>query len=77
MLEEMRKQSQSAVVILLFGFIIFVFVFSFGAGSMGFRDAGCGRPSVVSVDRIAGSCHAGRPAIFPDEANWRRRTAGS
>ena len=49
MLEQMRKQSQSAIVLLLFGFIIFVFVFSFGAGSVGFRKGGCGSANLAAV----------------------------
>jgi peptidyl-prolyl cis-trans isomerase D len=49
MLEQMRKQSQSAIILLLFGFIIFVFVFSFGAGSEGFRSGGCGRGNLAAV----------------------------
>ncbi len=48
MLEQMRKQSQSTLVILLFGFIVFVFVFSFGAGSVGFRKGGCGRAGLMA-----------------------------
>lgn len=48
MLEQMRKQSQSTIVVLLFGFIIFVFVFSFGAGSVGFRKGGCGRTGLMA-----------------------------
>ncbi len=43
MLQKMRQQSRSTLIMLLFGFIIFVFVFSFGAGSDGFRAGGCGR----------------------------------
>jgi peptidyl-prolyl cis-trans isomerase D len=49
MLDQMRKQAQSAVVLLLFGFIIFVFVFSFGAGSVGFRSGGCGRSNAAAI----------------------------
>jgi peptidyl-prolyl cis-trans isomerase D len=49
MLEEIRKQSQSTLIIILFGFIIFVFVFSFGAGSRGFREGGCGRTGVAAL----------------------------
>jgi peptidyl-prolyl cis-trans isomerase D len=50
MFDQMRKQSQSAIMILLFGFIIFVFVFSFGAGSRGFRQGrGCGYSNVVAT----------------------------
>lgn len=43
MLQKMRQQSRSTIVIMLFGFIIFVFVFSFGSGSDGFKSGGCGR----------------------------------
>ncbi|HOX45571.1 MAG TPA: SurA N-terminal domain-containing protein [Myxococcota bacterium] len=51
MLDKMRTQAQSAIVILLFGFIIFVFVFSFGAGSAGFRSGGCsGMPVAAMVN---------------------------
>ncbi len=49
MLEQLRKQSQSAIIVLLFGLIIFVFVFSFGAGSRGFREGGCGRTDVAAL----------------------------
>ncbi len=49
MLDKMRTQAQSAIVLLLFGFIIFVFVFSFGAGSAGFRSGGCGGPPVAAL----------------------------
>lgn len=49
MLEQMRKQAQSAIVLLLFGFIIFVFVFSFGAGSVGFRSGGCGASNAAAI----------------------------
>ena len=49
MLEQMRKQTQSTVMVILFGFIIFVFVFSFGAGSVGFRKGGCGRSGLVAM----------------------------
>ncbi|MBN2493174.1 MAG: SurA N-terminal domain-containing protein [Deltaproteobacteria bacterium] len=49
MLDQMRKQSQSAIVLLLFGFIIFVFVFSFGSGSVGFRSGGCGQANVAAI----------------------------
>jgi peptidyl-prolyl cis-trans isomerase D len=49
MLEQMRKQSQSAIILLLFGIIIIVFIFSFGAGSVGFREAGCGRTGMAAI----------------------------
>jgi hypothetical protein len=49
MLEQLRKQSRSAIIYLLFGLIIFVFVFSFGAGSRGFREGGCGRTDVAAL----------------------------
>jgi peptidyl-prolyl cis-trans isomerase D len=49
MLEQIRKQAQSSIIILLFGFIIFVFIFSFGAGSEGFRAGGCGQQNVVAM----------------------------
>jgi parvulin-like peptidyl-prolyl isomerase len=51
MLDKMRTQAQSAIVVLLFGFIIFVFIFSFGAGSAGFRSGGCsGQPVAAMVN---------------------------
>ncbi len=49
MLDQMRKQAQSTIVLLLFGFIIFVFVFSFGAGSVGFRKGGCGTTNAAAL----------------------------
>ena len=49
MLDKIRQQSQSAIILLLFGFIIFVFVFSFGAGSEGFRSGGCGRAGIAAM----------------------------
>ncbi len=49
MLEQMRKQSHSTLILLLFGFIVFVFVFSFGSGSEGFRSGGCGSTGLVAI----------------------------
>ncbi len=49
MLEQIRKQARSSIVLLLFGFIIFVFVFSFGAGSVGFRTGGCGTSNAAAI----------------------------
>jgi parvulin-like peptidyl-prolyl isomerase len=49
MLDKIRQQSQSAIILLLFGFIIFVFIFSFGAGSEGFRSGGCGRAGIAAM----------------------------
>jgi len=49
MLDQMRKQAQSTIVLLLFGFIVFVFVFSFGAGSVGFRKGGCGTTNAAAL----------------------------
>jgi len=49
MLEKIRAQSKSTLIMILFGFIVFVFVFSFGAGSAGFRRGGCGKASVAAV----------------------------
>ena len=49
MLDQMRKQARSAIVLLLFGFIIFVFVFSFGSGAVGFRSGGCGALNAAAM----------------------------
>ena len=49
MLDQMRKQANSSIILLLFGFIIFVFVFSFGSGSEGFRSGGCGQINAAAM----------------------------
>ena len=57
LLANLRKNSQSAVILFLFGIIIVVFIFSFGPGSTGCRSssmaAGDGFVARVNGEKIS------------------------